>query len=379
MVNVTTMPENTLANPVAASTVIDSNLTDSNLTDSIAQGKSADGKAAKVFVLKNAQGTQASFMDIGATWLSCRVPVEGGLREVMLGVNNMPDHLKQDAYFGATIGRYANRISKGRFQLGERRFRTSVNQGEHTLHGGKEGFDKRRWKVASHTDQKLVFTLESWDGEQGFPGHLLVKAIYELSADNTVSVTYEAATNKPCPVNLTNHAYFNLDGETANQNCLSHELQIAASHYVPCDETGIPLGEFYPVDGTGFDFRQAKKLKADFMQDKQQRAVSGYDHAFILEGCRSLEQPIAIATSSDKRVSLQVCTTKPAIHVYSGNFLAGLPNRLGSQYANQAGFALEAQFVADAPNHPEWTSQNAILEVGKTYHHKTDFKFVVTA
>lgn len=343
------------------------------------QGKGTDGKPAKLFVLTNSQGTQVTLMDIGATWLGCKVQIDGAPREVLLGVNSMSDHLKQEAYLGATIGRYANRINKGRFTLGERRFRTSVNQGENTLHGGKDGFDKRRWQVAYSHEQRIVFTLESPDGDQGFPGYLLVKATYELADDNTVSVAYQAVTNKACPVNLTNHAYFNLDGESDEQTCLSHQMQIIADQYVPNDEVGIPLGRFNSVSGSGFDFRQPKRINNDFMLDKQQQLASGYDHAFILDPDRNAQAIIASVISSDQRVQLDISTTKPAIHLYTGNFLAGVPNRQGREYNNQAGFALETQFVADAPNNPYWTQPSCILEAGQTYKHKTDFRLTVFA
>lgn len=343
-----------------------------------------DGKPAQVFILSNKHGMQIALMDVGATWLSCELPIDNVLRDVILGANTMADHKVQDAYFGATVGRYANRIKNGQFSIAEDRYQITTNQGQNTLHGGVVAFDKMRWSSEQHSEQEIAFSLVSDHGDQGFPGTLQVKVTYHLSDENGLTIHYQAITDKACPVNLTNHAYFNLNGSEAGQDCLTHQMRINADQYVPSDEAGIPTGNFKSVDKTSFDFRAYKEIGRDFLTDSAQKLAAGYDHSFIINprsstiinGTSSLMNERAVeVVSPDKKVKLTVCTTKPAVHLYTGNYLAGLNNRTGGQYQNQAGFALETQFLADAPNHHEWLQPNSILEAGDLYEHKTRFSF----
>jgi aldose 1-epimerase len=354
------------------------------LQQSMVTEPALDGKLAKVFVLSNKHGMQVTLMDIGATWLSCELPVDESLRDVLLGVNTMAEHQAQDAYLGATVGRYANRIKNGQFSIGDDSYQIVTNQGQNTLHGGTVGFDKRRWYVEQHSEQEIVFSLASNDGEQGFPGNLLVRVSYHLSDENALTIHYLALSDKACPVNLTNHAYFNLSGGEAGLDCLTHQMMINADQYVPSDETGIPTGDFKSVAQTGFDFRHSKEIGCDFLTDTDQKLAAGYDHSFIINSRSSaitnstssvMNERAVEVISPDKKVKLTVCTTKPAVHLYTGNFLAGLNNRVGGQYQNQAGFALETQFLADAPNHLEWQQPNPILNAGDLYDHKTRFSF----
>ncbi len=219
------------------------------LTITMTQQAAFDGEPAKVVELKNNTGMSVSFMDIGATWLSCRLPlVNGELREeVLLGVGTMGSFMHQQCYMGVTVGRYANRIANGLFEVDGEAFQVSTNQAGNCLHGGEEGFDKRRWNIESQSEQQVTFSLLSEDGDQGFPGNLEVHVTYTLTDDNQVSIAYFAKTDKATPVNLTNHAYFNLLGAEADLDCRSHRLTIAADQYLPTNEVGIPLGTLQDV------------------------------------------------------------------------------------------------------------------------------------
>lgn len=337
----------------------------------------SDGRPAQVFTLVNAQGTLFSFMDIGATWLSCLVLVEGKAREVLLGVSLMAQHRQQSVYLGATVGRYANRIQAGQFNCQGKVYQLDTNQSGNCLHGGPSGFDQRRWRAEHVDSQTLVFTLRSEDGDQGFPGNLSVQVCYELSDDNELTIRYTATVDKSCPVNLTNHAYFNLMGADRGLDCLAHQLQVNAAYYLPTDENGIPLGELKPVADTGFDFTRSKTICRDFMVDEDQKRTSGYDHSFLLNlECRGGKAVAARVISPDRMITLEVLTTKPAMQLYTGNFLAGTPDRSGGEYLEQAGFALETQFLPDSPNHPQWPQPSCILQPGERYQHSTTYRFI---
>ena len=346
------------------------------LQQSMCEDVAWDGQIAQLFVLKNKQGMQVTLMDVGATWLSCELLIEGEFRDVLLGVDTMATHRTQEAYFGATIGRYANRIKKGQFIIVSQQYQLSQNQGGNTLHGGALGFDKLRWQAKRISEQNVIFTLISKDGDQGFPGTLEAQVSYYLSADNALSIEYQARVDKACPVNLTNHAYFNLNGSAKNQNCLTHKMKINADQYVPVDTSGIPLGAFENVEDSSFDFRNFKNIGADFLCDAEQKKVAGYDHSFIVNGAQSkLKENVVEVISTDEKVKLCVSTTQPSVHLYTGNYLAGIVNRVGGEYQNQAGFALEAQFLADAPNHPEWSFTDSILHPDELYQQQTIFSF----
>ena len=350
------------------------------LHDTMTMEAAYDGRPAKLFTLTNVSGMTATFMDIGATWLSCTVPVSGEgdksceAREVLLGCATMTDHCKQTAYFGATVGRYANRIAHGQFTIDGETTQVATNHAGNTLHGGPEGYDKRRWTIESPSDSKLVFSLLSQDGDQGFPGNLQVKVTFELTADNTVAISYQAEGDKPCPVNFTNHAYFNLAGEDAGDDCLLHELTINADHFVPTSDAGIPIGVLKPVDQTGFDFREAKSIGQDLLSDPEQVLAKGYDHAFIMppELTDGISD-IAKAVSPDQKVTMAVQTTKPAVQLYTGNFLAGTKGTSG-EYRIHQGFCLETEYLPDAPNHPEWPG-DSILRPKQIYAHYTGYRF----
>jgi aldose 1-epimerase len=346
-----------------------------------------DGHPVQLIVLSNSTGMQVQFMDWGATWLSCLVPLtvtnEAKFvpREVLLRSPTFAEHLIQDAYFGATVGRYANRIRHATFALttpeGIQSIQLTPNDSGNSLHGGPRGFDSQRWHVDSFSATKVAFSLISMDGDQGFPGHLQARASYELTPDNTVVASFEASTDKPCPVNLANHAYFNLDPN--HDSVLLHQLQIQADHFLPVLESGIPDGGLRSVVGTSFDFLAGKPIGQDLLADAEQRRVAGYDHGFLLNtDAAKGEAPAAKLTATDGRLQLVVTTTKPALQVYTGNYLAGTLGAAGQPYAAHAGVALESEFLPDAPNHPEWPHTSSILLPEQRYAYRTAFRFAST-
>ena len=347
----------------------------STLVESMTQDTAADGHAANVIVLRNSQGMTATFMDIGATWLSCRLPVKGGDREVLLGVSNIKDFYAQQSYMGTTVGRYANRIARGQFEIDGVHFQASTNQAGNTLHGGTEGFDKRRWDIVEKTEQAVVFCLESPDGDQGFPGNLRVSVRYELSEENQISIDYFAKTDKSTIVNLTNHAYFNLLGADDGFDCLGHTVTVNSQQYLPTNEVGIPQGALHSVVGTSFDLTEPKAIGDQLLTDPQQSAAKGYDHSFLLsEQCKQGACAAKVSTP-DGSVTLQVFSSKPAMQLYTGNWLAGTPNRTKGSYQDYAGLALETQFLPDSPNHPEWRQESCILTPDQEYAYTTCYQF----
>lgn len=335
-----------------------------------------DGQPAQLFELTNVSGVRIVLMDIGATWLSCRLPLAcGELREVLLGVGTMADFERQSSYMGVTVGRYANRIANGRFTLDGQSYQLSVNQAGNCLHGGISGFDKRRWQVIEQQSNTIIFGLSSADGDQGFPGNLDVQLRYQLHDDGRFDIEYTAHCDKATPINLTNHAYFNLNGSESELDARSHQLQIEADCYLPTNENGIPVGDLVSVEGTGFDFRRVKSVAQDLLADEQQQAAKGYDHSYWFDPQRDTSVPVATLTSQDQQVSVSVITDKPAMQLYCGNWLAGTPARAGKEYADYAGLALETQFLPDSPNHPQWPQSGVILRPGEEYRYQTTFQF----
>ena len=345
------------------------------LKDTMTTEPAFDGSPAKLVTLQNLAGMSVTLMDIGATWLSCVIPLKGEKREVMLGVSTMADFNHLSSYMGATVGRYANRIAAGRFDIDGVAFQVSANQGENTLHGGEDGFNRRRWDIAEQGHDFVRFSLVSVDGDQGFPGELKVSVTYKLTADNRVVISYQGETDKATPVNLTNHAYFNLIAPESDICCKGHTLQINADYYLPVNGNGIPLGKPELVHGTSFDFRRPKTIGEDFLADEQQKAVRGYDHSFLLNSTCKEGICAAEVCSPDDAITLKVFTDKPAIQLYTGNWLGGEPKRNGGEYIENAGFALETQFLPDSPNHSEWDQESCILRPGEKYEYQTTYLF----
>jgi aldose 1-epimerase len=345
------------------------------LKQTMAQTPSFDGQTANIIHLTNANGMTVSFMDIGATWLSCTLPINGEHREVLLRSENMAEHMKQSAFFGAIVGRFANRIAKGQFEVDGKCYQLDINNGENALHGGVSGFDKKRWAIVGHDSQQVEFMLTSPDGDQGYPGNLDVKVTYTLTNDNELVIEYGASVDKTCPVNLTNHAYFNLAGEGSEETALAHTLQLNAAYYLPTDAGLIPTGEQKLVAGTSFDFTQPKLIRRDFLAEQDQKTASGYDHAFVfMPEVTDGVSATAVLIAPKEDVVMRVKTTKPAIQFYSGNFLQGIPGA-SKIYDFYDGLALETQYFPDGPNKPEWGLNSGILSSGGCYQHRTVYQF----
>lgn len=334
-----------------------------------------DGQPYRISTLRNSAGMVVTMMDWGATLLSCRVPMKDNtVRETLLGCASPEDYLSQTAYLGATVGRYANRIANGSFTRDGETIKVTPNQGEHQLHGGPEGFDKRRWRIVRQNEQEVLYTLDSADGDQGFPGEFRATARYSLTEDNRIAIEFRAKVDKACPVNLTNHAYFNLDG--AQNDVRQHKLQLFADSYLPVDSSGIPRSGLKNVEGTSFDFRRAKTIAADFLSEEDQKLVKGYDHAFLLQAKGDVTQPAAHVWASDNQLQMTVYTSAQALQFYSGNYLEGTPAREQGTYSACQGLALESEFLPDSPNHPEWPQPDCWLQPDEEYLSVTEYQFI---
>ncbi|AHG21642.1 galactose-1-epimerase [Chania multitudinisentens RB-25] len=340
-----------------------------------ASANAPDGQPFTLTTLRNAGGMTVTLMDWGATWLSAVLPLKSGeKRELLLGCKTAADYLHQKAYLGATIGRYANRIAHASLLIDGKPHPLIANQGEHQLHGGPEGFHARRWQILSQDEQQITYQLHSEDGDQGFPGDLEVKLTYRLTAEHRLEISYQAQVNHTCPVSLTNHAYFNLDGP--GHDARQQRLQLFADRYLPVNSEGIPGADLADVTGTGMDFRQPKTLLRDFLRDRDQQRVKGYDHAYLLHRtCNALENPAAHLWAADGKVELTIFTTAPALQLYSGNYLGGTPAREGGTYSHYAGIALESEFLPDSPHHPEWPQPSCWLQPGQRYQSATHYQF----
>jgi aldose 1-epimerase len=317
-----------------------------------------------VFTLDDGEGTRLQVSDLGATWLSCRVPLsDGAPREVLLRCESPAQHALQPGYLGAVVGRYANRIAGARFPLDGRTVQVVPNEGANQLHGGPDGFDKRRWHVEHHGPRSLRLALHSPDGDQGFPGALQAWVTYRVEAPGCIALQFEATVDAACPVNLTSHAYFNLDGADAGAplGIASHRIALRATHYLPVDEQLIPLGVPAPVAGTPFDLRQPCAI-----------GTQRFDHCFVLDGGVA---PAATVWSGDGRLRMQLYTDYPGLQFYGGHFLPQTQGAHGHPYAAGAGFALEPQYWPDSPNHPEWPDHGVILRPGERLQRQLRLRF----
>jgi aldose 1-epimerase len=341
-------------------------------------GKTLDGREVFVYTLKNHGGMEARITNYGGIVLSLLVPDRTGkLDDVVLGYESLRDYLKETPYFGALIGRYGNRIGKGKFTLNGVEYSLATNDGPNHLHGGLKGFDKVVWEVneqASVPGSSLVLTYQSKDGEEGYPGNLEVKVVYALSDSNELKVQYEAKTDKPTVVNLTHHSYFNLAG-AGKGNILKHELFIDADRFTPVGPGLITTGELRPVRGTPMDFTTPTAIGARIGEkDEQLKLGGGYDHNWVLNGHGAgLFLAARVEENTSGRV-MEVLTTEPGLQFYSGNFLNGTSIGKGSRaYEYRFGFCLETQHFPDSPNKPEFPS--TVLNPGQLYSTTTVYRF----
>ncbi len=344
-------------------------------------GTTTDGKDVDAFTLTNAKGLELRAITYGATIISLRVPDrQGRLDDIVLGYPTLAGYLEKSPYFGAIVGRYGNRIAKGRFTLDGKTYALATNNGPNHLHGGIKGFDKVVWSVdSSHHDSSatLTFSYTSPAGEEGYPGTLHALVTYTLNDQNELRVDYSATTDAPTPVNLTQHSYFNLAG-AGSGDILSHELMIAADRFTPVDSTLIPTGEIAPVAETPFDFRKPTAIGARIAQnDVQLTRGGGYDHNWVLNRKGPDLALAARLTEPTTGRTLEVFTTEPGIQFYSGNFLDGtITGKDGRVYRHRSGLCLETQHFPDSPNHSNFPS--TILRPGQEYRSTTVFRFGVS-
>jgi aldose 1-epimerase len=333
------------------------------------------GKPIEIFTLTNAAGIEIKAMTYGAIITSWRVPDRAGqLADIVLGFDDPARYLKGDSpYFGAVVGRYANRIGKAQFALDGRTYTLAANDGINHLHGGKQGFDKALWDaeaIKTSDGPGVAFSRTSPDGEEGYPGTLKVRVTYTLTDRNALLIAYEATTDKSTPVNLTQHSYFNLAGQGTG-DVLDHVLHINADRYTPVDKTLIPTGELAPVEGTPFDFRKPTAIGDRIRSEHPQLQFGGgYDHNWILARPGTGLSVAADVYEPKTGRTLQVRTTEPGLQFYSGNFLDGsLTGKEGRVYRQRYGFCLETQHFPDSPNKPGFPSTT--LRPGETYRTRT--------
>ncbi len=343
----------------------------------LATEPAADGRPAEVVVLTNHNGMRISIADTGGTWLSCELPLADGMRDVVCGVADSAGFARQTAYFGATVGRFANRIAGGGFTLNGQFYPLACNEGTTCLHGGTDNFSHRRWQIRRRSADSVTFSLQSPDGDQGFPGNLSAEVTYQLTPENEVRLTYRTQTDKACPVSLTNHAYFNLAGENSGVKVTEGEMQIRADKRLGLNADNLPDGTLCPVAGTVFDLRTRRPLSQGFMSEAAQQLTKGFDHAFVPDPalCDG-KQIIAAYWSPAGDVCLEVATTMPCIQLYTGNYLGGQPGKHGD-YQDYAGLALETQYFPDGPNHPHWPDAvKGISAAGEQRESVTVYRFV---
>jgi aldose 1-epimerase len=345
-------------------------------------GNLPDGRPVTLYTLTGPHGLVAQIMDYGATVVSIRTPDRTGkVADVVLGFSKLDDYIRKSAYFGAVVGRVGNRIAHARFTLDGKTYTLAANNSPGglpcSLHGGNVGFDKVRWtahptEVGGMPALRLGYL--SKDKEEGYPGNLNVSVVYSMTPDNGLRIDYEATTDAPTPVNLTNHSYFNLKGE-GDGNALDHELTLNASRYTPVDKGLIPTGELTPVKGTPFDFtsphRMGERIDAD---NAQLKFGGGYDHNWVIDRKGAgLELAATVYEPTSGRV-LEVLTTEPGVQFYSGNFLDGkITGKSGKPYPFRSTVVLETQHYPDSINHPGFPS--TVLRPGAIYQSSTVFRF----
>ena len=348
-------------------------------------GHLADGRAVEVVTLTNGSGVTARVLSYGAILQSLEAPDRAGrTADIVLGYADMAGYLAKPNYFGASVGRYANRIAHGRFTLDGTSYTLATNDGPNALHGGKVGFDKRLWTVADVKNgpvASVTFAYTSADGEEGYPGTLHVTATYSLDEKNALTVEYKATTDKPTVLNITNHSFFNLAGEASQRSILGNRLTIPAETTTPVDRTLIPTGQLRPVAGTPLDFRTSTEIGARIRDGRDPQIVvgQGYDENYVLG--RSITPATHLAARVEDPESgrvLEIATNQPGVQFYSGNFLDGTAiGKSGHAYRQGDGLALEPQVFPDTPNQPSFGS--ARLDPGQTYRNIIIYRLSTSA
>jgi aldose 1-epimerase len=354
--------------------------TPNNTVGTISQapfGKTADGTPVEIYTLRNAKGCEARIMTYGGIVVSLNVPDKNGnFGDVVLGYDKLDDYVKNNPFFGALVGRYGNRIAKGKFTLDGHEYTLALNNAPNNLHGGPVGFDKRVWKAATlltADGPALQLNYLSKDGEEGFPGNLKVTATYTLTADNGLLLNYTATTDKATLCNLTQHSYFNLAGKG---DVLNDLVYINADKFTPVDKTLIPTGELKPVEGTPFDFRKPTAVGARINADDEQiKFGSGYDHNWVINKPLGKLGLVARVTDPTTGRVMEVLSTEPGVQFYTGNYLDNITGKGGWVYQKRNGLCFEPQHYPDSPNHPQFPS--AELKPGQTYQNTILYRFLV--
>jgi aldose 1-epimerase len=341
-------------------------------------GKTSTGENIDLYTLRNTRGMETKITNFGGIVVSLTAPDRNGtFADVVLGFSDLDNYQKQGPYFGAIIGRYANRIAKGRFKLNGVEHKLAVNNGENHLHGGIKAFDKVVWtgkETKTAAGPAVTLSYLSKDGEEGYPGNLRVTVVYTLTNNNELKIAYTATTDKDTVINLTHHSYFNLLGE-GNDTILNHQLTINGNRFLPTDAGSIPTGELRSVKGTPFDFLTPNTIGARIEQaDEQLKLGKGYDHTWIINGrAGTLRHAATVYEQSTGRM-MQVWTTEPGMQFYTGNFLDGtLTGKSGKLYPRRSGFCLETQHYPDSPNQPSFPTTT--LKKGATFRSTTIYKF----
>ena len=336
-----------------------------------------DGKQTDLFVLKNKNGMEVCITNFGGRIVSVMVPDKDGvMRDVVLGFDSIQDYIKFPSDFGATIGRYANRINQGKITVDGVEYQLPRNNYGHCLHGGPKGYQYQVFDARQLSNQVLELTYLSKDGEEGFPGNLTCKVTFSLTDDDAIDIRYSAETDRTTVVNMTNHSYFNLDGDPSKSN-LDYLLTIDADAYTPVDSTFMTTGEIVSVEGTDMDFRTPTAVGARIDNDFEQlKNGKGYDHNWVLNTKGDITRPCATLESPSTGIVLDVYTNEPGIQIYAGNFLDGtLTGKKGIVYGHRASVCLETQKYPDTPNKPEWPS--ALLKPGEKYDSHCIYRFSV--
>lgn len=339
-------------------------------------GKTKVGDSVDLYTLTNANGLETTITNFGGIVVSLRVPDRAGkMADVVLGFDALDGYLGDNPYFGAIVGRYGNRIAKGRFTLGGKEYRLATNNGPNHLHGGLKGFNKVVWQAQATGPASLKLTYLSRDGEEGYPGNLTTVVEYSLTDANELKISYTATTDKDTVVNITNHSYFNLAGEGAG-DILGHRMQIYADRFTPVDSTLIPTGELKSVAGTPFDFRQPHSIGERIgAADEQIKFGGGYDHNLVVNGNPGTLRPAARVIEPKSGRVMEVLTTEPGVQFYSGNFLDGSnKGKGGKPYKHRYGFCLETQHFPDSPNRPKFPSTT--LKAGQKMQSSTVYRFL---
>ena len=343
-------------------------------------GKTKDNKKIDLYSFKNKNGMQVDIINYGGIITSLKVPDKNGETEnIVLGYNKLEDYINENPYFGSIIGRYGNRIAKGKFNLNGNQYTLATNNDENHLHGGNIGFDKVIWEAETKINSNsssLILKYLSRDMEEGYPGNLYTTVTYKITNDNSVEIKYEAQTDKTTVINLTQHSYFNLSGDF-NQSILNHKVKINANQFLPVNKSLIPTGNKLNVSMTPFDFRNYKEIKKDInADDLQLNYGNGYDHCWVLNDYKNGYRLVASAFHEESGRLMEVYSDQPGLQFYTGNFLDGsLPQKEEGFYNFRSGFCMETQHFPNSPNQPDFPS--VTLNPNEKYNSKTTYKFKI--